>query len=312
MSKISEALDLIQSPRQSASPSDPDDVQTSEASVIAKLAGPANEQEPGFACNRTLHIDREALRDACLIAPEHDEQLLANQYRDIKRPLIAHAFGKRATQVDRGNLIMVTSSIAGEGKTFTSINLALSLARERDYTTLLVDADPVKPHISRIFGIENDIGLLDVLENPDLDVREAILPTDEKGLRILPAGKPRPSASELLSSEAMDDVVELLCRTTDHQIVVLDAPPLLQTSEAKVLSRIAGQIVLVVRAEHTPREDVNAALSILNEDQAVNLLLNQARFTSGKYQYGYGAGFNSSAQKSEPEPKEEHKSEIFE
>jgi exopolysaccharide/PEP-CTERM locus tyrosine autokinase len=309
MSKISEALDLIQGPRQSASP---DNVDTAEANVIAKLASPANEQEPSFASNRTLHIDRAALRDAYLIPPEQDEQLIANQYRDIKRPLIAHAFGKRATQVERGNLIMVTSSIAGEGKTFTSINLAFSMARERDYTTLLVDADPVKPHISRIFGVENEIGLLDVLENPDLDVREAILPTDEKGLRILPAGKPRPSASELLSSEAMDDIVEMLCSTTDRQIVVLDAPPLLQTSEAKVLSRIAGQIVLVVRAEHTPREDVNAALSILNEDLAVNLLLNQGRFTSGKYQYGYGAGSHSSGQKSESEPNEEHRSEIFE
>lgn len=301
MSKISEALDLIQSSGQS---------EISETDVVAKLANPANAPEPGFSENRSLHIDFEALRDAGLVAPEYDERLMADQYRDIKRPLIAHAFGKRATQIENGNLIVVTSSIAGEGKTFTSINLALSMARERDYSTLLVDADPVKPHISNLFGVEHEIGLLDVLENDDLDVRDAILATDVNGLRVLPAGKPRPGATELLSSEAMDKIVEQLCRTTSHQLVVMDAPPLLQTSEAKVLARIGGQIILVVRAEHTPREDLNAALSILNEDQAVNLLLNRARFMSSKYQYGYGAGLHSSGQESES--KEEHRSEIFE
>ena len=312
MSKISEALDLIQPSRQPANQSDDGRDETAGNSIIAKLLIPIDDLDSSSANNRCLPIDWEALRNAYLIAPEEDEQLLASQYRDIKRPLIAHAFGRRATHVERGNLIMVTSSVAGEGKTFTSINLALSMARERDYSTLLVDADPAKPHISDILGASDEIGLLDVLDNPDIDLREAILPTDEKGLFVLPAGKPRPNATELLSSVAMDDIVEQLTGEAGRSLVVLDAPPLLQTSEAKVLSRIAGQIVLVVRAERTSREDVDAALSILNEDQAVNLLLNQARAARGKYQYGYGSGYRHPEQSTEPESKEDNRSEIFE
>lgn len=305
MSKISEALDLIQGSRSPATSSHSGNDEMVDANVVAEIVNRTNEQDCSVVDGRHLHINLENLRDAGLVGPEYHQQLLAGQYRDIKRPLIAHAFGKRATQIEQGNIIVVTSSIAGEGKTFTSVNLALNMAQERDYTTLLVDADTAKPQISEILCAENDIGLLDVLENPDLDVRAAILPTDMKGLSVLPAGRPRANATELLSSDAMDHVVEQLGRASSRQLILMDAPPLLQTSEAKVLTRLAGQIVLVVRAEHTPREDVATALSLLDEDQAVNLLLNQARYTSSKYRYGYGYGYHAS------EDKERHKSEIF-
>jgi len=310
MSKISEALDLIHSSRSRVNSSYPGNDEIADANVVAELVSPTDEQNSSVAGSRILRINLEDLRDAGLIGSEYDQQLLADQYRDIKRPLIAHAFGKRATRIEHGNIIVVTSSIAGEGKTFTTINLALSMTKERDYTTLLVDADTAKPQISELLCAENDFGLLDVLENPDLDVHSAICPTDVKGLSVLPAGKPRPNATELLSSDAMDHVVDQLGRASSRQLILLDAPPLLQTSEAKALSGLAGQIVLVVRAEHTPRGDVGTALSLLNEDQAVNLLLNQARYTSSKYQYGYG--YHAPEDKEEPESKEIHKSEIFE
>ena len=109
--------------------------------IIARLSSHAVDTHLQVAVGRRLEVDRRALRKAGLIAPEQDEQLLGNQYRDIKRPLIAHAFGKRATRVEAGNLIMVSSALSGDGKTFTSINLALSMAQERDHTVLLVDAD---------------------------------------------------------------------------------------------------------------------------------------------------------------------------
>jgi exopolysaccharide/PEP-CTERM locus tyrosine autokinase len=292
MSKIFDALNKIQGANQSREKDAGAGSDSSDTAVIARLVDRASDAGDSVVSNnRMLHLDQEALRDAGLIAPEYHAELLANQYRDIKRPLIAHAFGKRATRVENGNLIMVTSAVAGEGKTFTSINLALSMSQERDHSVLLVDADVAKPHISLMFAAENEPGLLDVLENGDIDLRSVILPTDKPGLSVLPAGRPRANASELLASDAMEDVVSELTSSTTRRIVILDSPPLLQTSEAKVLARLSGQIAMVVRAEHTPRDVVENALATIDDEQAVNLILNQARYASHKYQFAYGYGY---------------------
>lgn len=309
MSKIHKALNKIQgsqkTPRKSSD-------KNSDSAIIAKLVDRAvGDDDSVDSNNRMLHFDQEALRDAGLIAPAYHAEMLANQYRDIKRPLIAHAFGKRATRIERGNLIMVTSALAGEGKTFTSINLALSMARERDHSVLLVDADVAKPHISHMFGAENEPGLLDVLEDSERDLRSVILPTDEPGLSMLPAGKPRANASELLASDAMEGVVAALSSSTTRRIVILDSPPLLQTSEAKVLARLSGQIAMVVRAEHTHRDIVESALATLSEEQAVNLILNQARFAPNKYQYGYGYGQDHSDIAKETDSEKKSETDLF-
>lgn len=305
MSKIQDALSKIQGSRTSSERKSPAP-DTEDTTVIAQLV--VDSDDVADSNNRKLHLDQEALRDAGLIAPEYHAELLANQYRDIKRPLIAHAFGKRATHIERGNLIMVTSAIAGEGKTFTSINLALSMAQERDHSVLLVDADVAKPHISTMFGAEDEPGLLDILENGSHTLRSTILPTDEPGLSILPAGRPRSTAAELLASDAMEEVVTKLS-SSQSRIVILDSPPLLQTSEAKVLARMSGQIAMIVRAEQTPRDMVEAALASIGEEQAVNLILNQARYADHKYQFTYGYGYNTQAGSNERQAKAE--SDIF-
>jgi receptor protein-tyrosine kinase len=312
MSKIQDALSKIQGSRTSRERQPQTDSSAEDNTVIARLVDRVGGADDDVdANNRMLHFDQEALRDAGLIAPEYHAELLANQYRDIKRPLIAHAFGKRATRVENGNLIMVTSAIAGEGKTFTSINLALSMAQERDHSVLLVDADVAKPHISTMFGAENEPGLLDILDNGDHTLRSTILPTDEPRLSLLPAGRPRPNASELLASDAMDDIIAHLSSTTTRRIVILDSPPLLQTSEAKVLARLSGQIAMVIRAERTPRDMVDAALATIGGEQAVNLILNQARYADHKYQFSYGYGYSSSAEKENTEPDKKTEPDIF-
>lgn len=289
MSKIQEALGKIQGSRSTASEANASP--TSDSMILAKLVDRGEKGENYDVSDKCLHVDRQALREAGLIAPEYHEELLGNQYREIKRPLIAHAFGKRATKVHRGNLIMVTSALSGEGKTFTSINLALSMARERDYAVLLVDADVAKPHTSEMFGAQNEAGLLDILEDQSSSVRSMILPTDVDNLSILPAGQPRAHATELLASDAMERVCEILADLTTGQLVVFDSPPLLQTSEAKVLASFAGQIVVVVRAEETAQEAVSSAVGTLDEDKAVSMILNQVRTTGREYQYGYGYGY---------------------
>jgi len=240
-------------------------------------------------------VDQKALRDAGLISPDYHEQLLADQYRDIKRPLIASAFGKRAVKVEDGNLIMVTSALPGEGKTFTSINLAISIAQEQDVNVLLVDADVAKPHISTVLGVGTMPGLLDILEGAVESPESVVVPTDMEGLSVLPSGMPRLHATELLSGFRMEALIKKLATRIPNRIIVFDTPPLLRTSESKVLASMAGQVVLVVKAEDTPQGAVGEALHVLGEDKAVNLILNQSRKagSQNEYTYGYGYGHNN-------------------
>lgn len=243
--------------------------------------------------NRVVSIDQAALRHAGLLPPDHQQRQIAQQYRQIKRPLIASAFGSATSDaLPNGQLIMMASAMPGEGKTFTSINLAFSLTAERDLDVLLVDADVAKPHISSLFGLDQEPGLLDVLRDRTIDVEDLILPTDVNGLYVLPAGSQSSEATELLASERM---AELTARIGGHgrrRIVLFDSPPLLLTTESQVLAHAVGQVVLVVRADSTMRMDIENALSYLAGCQAVSLLLNQSVSVgrSAYYYYGYGYG----------------------
>jgi len=243
---------------------------------------------------RRIAIDWKTLRDGGLLPPEEDEEVIVRQIRDIKRPLIAHAFGKRATLVENGNLIMVTSALAGEGKTFISFNLARSMAEERDHTILLVDADVAKPHTSCLLGLEDARGLLDLLENPDENLESVIVDTDTRGLSILPAGKPRPHSTELLASSRMEKLTAQLTSADRGRVVLFDSPPLLQTSESKVLAEFVGQIVFVVGAGQTPRGAVAEAAISLGEERAVNFVLNKSTCNTKGTRYGYGYGYGGS------------------
>ncbi|MCH8135883.1 MAG: P-loop NTPase [Proteobacteria bacterium] len=243
---------------------------------------------------KIIHVDRSSLREAGLFAPEDEERKIIDEYRQIKRPLIAHAFGQRATQIHDGQLILVTSALAGEGKTFTCINLALSLAREQDRSVLLVDADVVKPHISKLFGVKEELGLLDLLvvENT-LSHRDLILPTDVPRLSILPAGQMKYDATELLAGNRMESLMRALSDEDPNRIVLFDSAPLLLTSETHVLAGLVGQIVLIVHAGQTPQHAVLEAISSFDENKAVNLVLNQVRKSPGAGYYGGYRGYGS-------------------
>lgn len=290
MGKIQEALRRMQSTQPPSSPPSEKRVGTTDVRLASLAERDVNQSDrKEFSTSKNvLCIDRGALLKAGLLPPEEDSHVLATQFRQIKRPLIRHAFGKRATKVDDGNLIMITSALAGEGKTFTSINLALSMARERDHSVILVDADVAKPHVSSIFGVSDEPGLLDIIEDPSLTVESLIMPTDVDGLNILPAGCPRPHATELLASARMEDIAAALAIVTHEPIVIFDSPPLLQTSESSVVATLVGQIVVVVRADSTSHEALQMALKTLGQERAVSLILNQARGGTNDFQYGYG------------------------
>ncbi len=234
-------------------------------------------------------FDRVALRAAGLLPPEEEVDLLARQYRSIKHPLIAPAIGRGMPRAPKGYLIMIASAMPGEGKSFTALNLALSLAVEKDLRVLLVDADVAKPQLSRELGLGKAPGLLDALRDTEIDVESLIHPSDVPTLALLPAGSGAEEATELLSSARMLQIATLLGQSDRQRIVVFDSPPLLQTTESLALARICGQIVVVVRAESTPQPVLVDALKKLGNHPAVSLVLNQSEHAgTSNYYYGYG------------------------
>jgi len=233
--------------------------------------------------------EREMLVPGSKMGPE-----IRNEYRRIKRPLLSNAFGKTASLVDSGNLIAVTSSAAGEGKSYTSLNLALAFAQERDYTVLLIDCDVTKQGLSRMLGIEKRRpDLTDLLVSEKLSVGDALLHTDIPGLVLLPAGKPHEYITEMVASHRMAHLVQEIASRYNDRIIIFDAPPVLATPETQVLAGLVGQIVFVIEAGQTPHSVVNEALEMLPEEKAIGLVLNKCESISnrGSYYYNYYAPY---------------------
>ncbi len=233
-------------------------------------------------------VDIEVLRAAGYLPEKSRDRQFADHYRRIKRPLIDKALsGDLGTGDPR--IIMIASAVPGDGKTFTSINLALSMALERDISVLLVDSDVSKQHITEIFGLRGRMGLLDALVDDNLDVESLVVPTNMRGLSILPAGRRVEGTAELLSSSRMRSIVTSLSGRSSRRILLLDSPPLLITNEGRAIVKIAGQVVLVVRAGGTPRHAVQAAIEMFDQKQAGGLILNQVKMGLTEGYYGYGA-----------------------
>jgi exopolysaccharide/PEP-CTERM locus tyrosine autokinase len=233
---------------------------------------------------KRITIDPRALRRAGYLPDEGLERRFADHYRQIKRPLIEKALAGPADM----RVILVSSALPGDGKTFTSINLTLSMARERDVSVLLVDADAPRGHVSEVFGLRGERGLLDALSDESLDVEALIVETDVPGFEILPAGRFVENATELLASARMEQIAARISARSPRRIVILDSAPLLVSSEARVLLRIPGQVLLVVRAGKTPRQAIVDAAAYVERKRLQGVVLNQAPFrTAGGYYYGY-------------------------
>ena len=254
----------------------------------ARVEVVAGSEAPPPVTTRKISIDREALRGAAYFPEAGTESRFANYYRQIKAPVLQRAFAPGATPEQR--VVLVSSALPGDGKTFNSINLALSLARERDSSVLLVDADVPKPRVSNILGIEGERGLLDALVNETLDPESLVLRTDVPGLELLPSGTRTDNASELLTSARMRQISARLCSSNARRIVLFDAPPLLVSSEARALLLVPGQILLVVRAFKTPRRAVRDALGLIEEDRLTGVILNEGSADLGaNYYYDYAS-----------------------
>jgi protein-tyrosine kinase len=236
--------------------------------------------------NQQVELDLSKITSAGYLQPEDSESEVANEFRKIKRPLIKACQGKTAVPIHNANRIMVTSSLEGEGKSFVALNLALSIAMERDNTVLLIDADTTRPRLSQLAGIDSKFGLLDLLAGDNISrVPEALLRTNIEKLTLLPAGKGRRQATELLASGAMERLLQHLASRYPDRILIFDAPPLLGAPEPAVLASHMGQIIVVVEADKTMQKVLTKALTTIQSCPVVTTVLNKASSTEQGYFY---------------------------
>jgi exopolysaccharide/PEP-CTERM locus tyrosine autokinase len=227
------------------------------------------------------------LRENGYLLPDSPVTALAEEFRIVKRQLLL-----AAGENDRARLVMIASAEPDEGKTFCAVNLALSLAAERDTEVLLVDADFAKPEILSTLGLANGDGLMDAIVDRTLDVESCVIRTSIPNLSVLPAGKQYNDATELLASDRMREVLDRLMTSHPSRVVIFDTPPALAASAASELALHVGQVLLVVRADKTTEAGLRDALGLLGGCDQIRLLLNRVRFAPsgprfGAY-YGYG------------------------
>ena len=237
---------------------------------------------------RSGNVDREELEAAGFILPDAPVSALAEEFRIVKRQLLLAAMAGDDAKARR---ILIASALPGEGKTFCAVNLALSMANERDVEVLLVDADVAKPSILSTLGLENGPGIIDIIEDSSIDPESCVIRTDIPGLCVLPAGKPHNEATELIASDRTRAVIEALGRVP-NRVVILDSPPVLAASPAIALASHVGQTVMIVRADQTGESDLRDALKLLEGCADIRLLLNGSSAGLGRRRYGsyYGYG----------------------
>lgn len=255
----------------------------------AKLA-----KSDGIISNKKIEIDLAMLAHKGFVSINSQRQVINEEYRVIKRKLLDNAFGPLSKSLKNSNIIMVTSSRQGEGKTFTAINLALSIALEQEKTVLLVDADVLRPNVMRTLELKNEQGLMEYLLGEKEDIAEVMCRTNLDKLRIISAGKSHHLSAELLASERMAAAVEEFANRYTDRVVIVDTPPLLGINETAILANLAGQALVVTEEYNTKLVDVQNAVKHLKPEMAIGFVVNkteQVNLEGGGYGYYY-AGAN--------------------
>lgn len=263
-------------------------------STLAPDQAAANER--AFARSRSrfakhhIKLDFDDLRERGYVVPG-EETIIAEEFRLIKRPLLQSQTESSGLKRATDQIVMVTSAQPQEGKSFTSINLALSMASEHNKSVLLVDADLLAPSVHRLLGFEATRGLADVLLDDSINVSDVLVGTDIENLNILPAGRSLPSSNELFASARMANFVRQLAEDDPERVLIFDSPPLLARSETSVLAQHMQQIVFVIEAERTPQTAIQSALEMLNGHENVGLVLNKVKPQLGGRQFGNYYGY---------------------
>lgn len=287
--------------KQNASKKDDTPTVDSPAQVTSPLAnGPETQgrdkvhvtsgKSPG-----NIVIDLVAMEEKGFVSTSAQRRLINEEYRAIKRKILDNAFGALSKSLTNSNIIMVTSSRPGEGKTFTAVNLALSIALEQDKTVLLVDADVLRPNVMRTLELQNQEGLMEYLLGEKKNISEVMCNTNVPNLRIIPAGKSHHLSTELLASEKMFEAVQEFANRYPDRVVIVDTPPLLGINETAILANLAGQAIVVTEESATKLADIQQAVSQLNPEMAIGFVVNKGQKINNDgsgYGYYYYAGAN--------------------
>ncbi|GAA6204847.1 XrtA-associated tyrosine autokinase [Thalassotalea sp. SU-HH00458] len=253
----------------------------------------SNDRSPEIAEDRiVLTVDTTSLSERGYLIDTGERKSIKDEFRQIKRKLLNNAFGSGAKLLHHPNLIMVSSAKPNEGKTFVSVNLALSIALEQDKKVLLIDADVLRPSVNRELGLENTEGLIEYLLQPEKQVSDVLFDTNINNLKVMPAGQPHHLSNELLASERMAALATELATRYPDRVVIFDCPPLIGVTETLVLANLVGQAIMVVEESKTTIASIKAATESLNEDLALGIVMNKAirshKDLYGYYGYGYG------------------------
>jgi protein-tyrosine kinase len=245
-----------------------------------------------------FEIDVADLEKRGFVSLHSTRKLINEEYREIKRKLLSNAFGPLSKTLTNANIIMVTSARPSEGKTFTAINLALSIAAEQDKRVLLVDADVLKPNILRTLGLESRSGLMEYLLGDVKEIGQIMFRSNIDKLRIIPAGRSHHLSTELLASKAMNDLVTEFSNRYPDRVVIIDTPPIIGINESAILANFAGQAVVVVEEGRSKLSDIQKAVERLNPEMAIGFVVNKSLNTSDQNSY-YGYNYNDRAQNDE-------------
>ena len=238
----------------------------------------------------TLRLNMNMLRKKGLVTPQSGRSRLVEDMRAVKRPIIKEAFLGEENGEEFSNVVMISSCRSGEGKTFTAINLAMSIAMERDLYVLLVDLDIYRRGVCEVLDIPVKKGLVDMVLDPELDLAEVMHRTNVENLSILQAGTSHPHATELLASNRMTEIIQEISKRYPDRIILVDTPPILASSEPSVVAAFAGQVILVVEEGQTSRQLIENALEEIPDAENVSFILNKHR---RKPKDGaYGANYN--------------------
>lgn len=262
-----------------------------DGNVDASLAGAAVLPAPEAIIGQgTITIDLQRLESMGYVVPRQPRSQTSEEFRHIKRQLLRNVRQAGAEGSERNKLMMLTSALPAEGKTFCAINLAMCIAMEVDTSVLLVDADVVRPSLFARLGLPPQAGLMDWLIAPERELCELVVQTNVPKLSLLSAGKPRDNANELLSSVAMESLLTRLARQKGNLVVLFDSPPLLLTAESRLLAAHMGQVVVVVEAGRTTEQAILQAFAAADQCPQVMAMLN--RCEAGFRPYGYGYGYD--------------------
>ncbi len=251
---------------------------------------------PASATSRPVAptIDTATLERAGMIDWSKGRSRVSEEFRIVQGQILRAAFAAQGTGQGLANLVMVTSARPGEGKSFAAINLALSIARQRDHEVLLVDTDSKEQSVGRSLGLADMPGLLDLALDPRLNADDLIVTTGFEKLGVLPLGTRPEKSAELFATRQMTRLIRDLGRRYADRVVILDAAPCLSSSDPSTLAPAVGQIVLVVEAERTQRTEVEAALDLIQVCPAISLLLNKVQVTTSHTFGAYASSYTSS------------------